>query len=427
MKKNLSPFMVFALVSFGFLGAGPHRVAWCGEERHRSVVGLEDLGAGDLPVTDNVPGEVWGRLESAGYPPNEHASPESGAGGSLKTIVMDGASVQFTVVSNAPLQAVRDLKTLLAAIAFVPYVPDTNNTIFVDRFGDLAFFSGTGLPPIAVRMTGNEGHIDRIKVAKGCDGVALLPGGVAGGIERIQVGILPLFVLRKDPGGFGMLERRRPFPQKEMLIAWDASLQQLPTLPFDEVGTKDGRFWIQRNVDAFQVPANSEGPWFATSWHCPHYVYQFSLLDPVSRNPNVVIMRLFFEHDNNGFHPVEVSVDMVNAAQFRGPSTACQRFLTKDEILGARFGRYRGEDRTNPDESGTGQQYLDISMAFSLEYLAELRTAFEDRHKKEISLTSSVARAFQALGQTRTCSLTGDERTVEIGGISPTVYFDALR
>lgn len=424
-KRVQSEFQILAVVLF-LLAMAPGAPS-CNETTGRFTIKIASINPGGLPVMDCLSRDYWEHLESGIYR-NDTITPKLiDSKRYLVAAVADSARTELTVVSKSTENTTANLSQLFNRIGFIPYVPGIENVLFVDEAGDFLFVSGTAIPPLAIRQANGGGSFDQIAVARGADGRILPAGSVAGMYDVLRFDETLLHVLRMDPEGLGMLKKQRPFPSKKILIAWDSDLQQLPTLHFDELGVNDQEFWIQRSVDAFQVPASYEGPWFASSWHCPHFFYQYSLLDPLSGMPSVLLIRLYFRYDGRTLVPKTVSIDLVEAAEYSGPSAACQRFLSREQILGTRFGRYKGEGRTERSESGTGDEYLETSMSFTLNYLEALNSRITGLQQDEVSVSGRMARALGTLESERGPESPIGEKLVEIGGVSPNEYFDELR
>jgi hypothetical protein len=316
----------------------------------------------------------------------------------------------------------------LGAVPFIPKSEGKNiNTVFVSEHESFVFYNGYGISPMAARISSSGEEIEFIRPALSEDGEVVPPGPLSGPTERISVGTAEVYVVTRDAEGRGRAESQRPRPRRPVLIAWDGELVQLPPLPYDEFGLDEGQFWIQRNVNSFEVPGGRESPFYATSVHCPHYIYQYSLVAPITGEPIVMIVRLDFAAEGASVRPARVKLDIEPAGEFRGKAISCREFATKNEILNGRFGFYKGEIKTKRDESGNGEAYLAVSKALSLKYFGELRAWSESLDSSDVVVSPKVQQLFADLRKTSVDRSAIDSTdVVEMGGSDPGSYLSIL-
>ncbi len=140
-----------------------------------------------------------------------------------------------------------------------------------------------------------------------------------------------------------------------------------------------------------------------------------------------MIERLEFIAEGGSVRPVRVRLDIERATEFRGKAISCRGFATVEDILGSRFGFYKGEIKTKSKESENGETYLAVSKAFSSKYFFELRAKLQGLDASAVVVSPKVRRLLDDPQTTAfDRSVIDDTEVVEMGGSDPGMYLSTL-
>jgi hypothetical protein len=333
--------------------------------------------------------------------------------GAPEDLAFSTAEVRIKIVTNNVETVRRDVQGIFAALGCVPMFQlgevDAVQFLGVAVFDDLVFIHGERLGfVILTRIHGSQGEYRFSRQS-----AATRPP--SGEVREVDLWSSKAFVFMENRA----IENAREWrPVRPRIMVFDGHGR--PVLGdgnlitrADEVDVRQGALFLRQNTVALIGPPLNG----YSAVVCPHGEAQYSLLNPVTKNPVGVQSTIRIAYKNGLLAPTALEIGVVSVDELQGRAQACRWFPDLSDIRDYHcFGTHEWDKIRNLQAcAGSVEGYLLESWEASRSYFYSLKRRLKDCQLEQVVVDPGLLSIIDSLSDPQTGAASPIEPPTDLG------------